>query len=66
MEFRVLGLLEVWEGGRPLPLGGTKQRGLLAILLLRANKVVSRDALSDGLWGERAPQSAAHTELWVK
>src|SRR5438034_9602623 len=61
MEFRLLGPLEVWEDGRPLALGGTKQRALLAILLLRANEVVSRDVLIDELWGERPPASAAHS-----
>ena len=61
MEFRLLGPLEVWEDGRPLALGGTKQRALLAILLLRANEVVSRDLLIDELWGERPPASAAHS-----
>jgi YVTN family beta-propeller protein len=61
MEFRLLGPLEVWEDGRPLSLGGMKQRALLAILLLRANEVVSRDVLIDELWGERPPASAAHS-----
>jgi YVTN family beta-propeller protein len=61
MEFRLLGPLEIWEDGRPLSLGGTKQRALLAILLLRANEVVSRDVLIDELWGERPPPSAAHS-----
>jgi YVTN family beta-propeller protein len=61
MDFRLLGPLEVWEDGRPLSLGGMKQRALLAILLLRANEVVSRDVLIDELWGERPPASAAHS-----
>ena len=61
MEFRLLGPLEVWEDGRPLSLGGTKQRALLGILLLRANEVVSRDVLIDELWGDRPPASAAHS-----
>ena len=61
MEFRLLGPLEIWEEGRPLSLGGTKQRALLAILLLRANEVVSRDVLIDELWGEQPPASAAHS-----
>src|SRR6266511_4636867 len=61
MEFQLLGPLEVWEDGRPLSLGGTKQRALLAILLLRANEVVSRDVLIDELWGEQPPASAAHS-----
>jgi YVTN family beta-propeller protein len=39
-------------------LGGSKQRALLALLLLRANKVVPRDRLIDDIWGERAPETA--------
>jgi DNA-binding SARP family transcriptional activator len=57
--FRILGPLDVVEEGRPLPLGGPRQRALLAILLLRANQVVSSDRLIDELWGERAPPTAA-------
>ena len=40
MEFRILGPLEVVEHGRSLPLGGARQRTLLALLLTRANEVV--------------------------
>ena len=54
MDFRILGPLEVFDGDRPLALGGTKQRALLALLLLHANEVVSRDRLIEELWGERA------------
>jgi DNA-binding SARP family transcriptional activator/class 3 adenylate cyclase len=61
MEFRILGPLEVVVGGRPLGLGGAKQRALLAILILHANQVVSADRLIDLLWGEEAPQTAANT-----
>ena len=60
MEFRLLGPVEVLEDGEPLPLGGPKQRALLALLLLHANDPVSRDALIDGLWGSRPPRSAGH------
>jgi DNA-binding SARP family transcriptional activator len=59
MEFRVLGPLEVVEDGRELSLGGTKQRALLANLLLRANQVVSSERLIDELWGESPPATAA-------
>ena len=38
-----------------LVLGGIKQRSLLAILLLHANQVVSRDRLIDALWGASPP-----------
>jgi DNA-binding SARP family transcriptional activator len=60
IEFRLLGPLEARLENRPLPLGGVRQRGLLAILLLRANEVVSRDRLIDELWRDHAPESAAN------
>src|SRR5215470_11591323 len=58
MEFRVLGPLEVSGGAGPLPLGGAKQRALLALLILNANHAVSRERLVDGLWGEDPPEKA--------
>ncbi len=58
MEFRVLGPLEVRDGDRSLPLAGAKQRALLALLLLEANRVVSRERLIDGLWGDDPPETA--------
>ena len=61
MEFAILGAVEVHVDGRSLRLGGPKPRALLAILLLNANAVVSRDRLIDGLWGEAPPATAAHT-----
>src|SRR6266545_1418541 len=57
MEFRILGPLEVCGEAGPLPLGGAKQRALLAILILHANEVVSAERLLDDLWGERQPTS---------
>jgi peptide/nickel transport system substrate-binding protein len=61
VNFAVLGALAVQRDGEDLPLGGPKQRALLAILLLNANAAVSRDRLIDGIWGERPPPTAAHT-----
>ena len=58
MEFRILGPLEVVERGRALALGGSRQRALLALLLTRANEVVSTDRLIDELWGNAAPKTA--------
>jgi DNA-binding SARP family transcriptional activator len=60
VEFRILGPLEVVDGGLALPLGGLRQRALLALLLTRANEVVSTDRLIDQLWGARAPKTAAN------
>ena len=58
MEFRILGPLEVREEGGALRLGGSKQRAVLASLLLHANEVVSRDRLIDELWGASPPDTA--------
>ncbi|MDX6486880.1 MAG: hypothetical protein QOF43_2033 [Gaiellaceae bacterium] len=58
-EFRILGPLEVLAAdGEPLALGGQKQRAVLAVLLLRANEVVSTEFLIDALWGEQPPRTA--------
>jgi DNA-binding SARP family transcriptional activator len=59
-EFRILGPIEVLDAGRPLPLGGPLQRALLALLLTRANEVVSTDRLVYELWGESPPRTAAN------
>jgi DNA-binding SARP family transcriptional activator len=58
VEFRILGPLEVVESGRLLPLGTLKEQALLAVLLLHANEVVSRERLIDELWGETPPATA--------
>jgi DNA-binding SARP family transcriptional activator len=58
MEYRILGPLEVRDGDRSLPLAGAKQRALLALLLVNANHVLSRDRLIDSLWGEDPPETA--------
>ena len=50
LEFCILGPLEVWDGVRQLHVTGTKQRALLAILLVHANQVVPTDRLIDELW----------------
>jgi YVTN family beta-propeller protein len=58
MQFRILGPLEVERNGGLVTLGGAKQRAVLAVLLLRVNRVVSRDRLIEAVWGERAPETA--------
>jgi DNA-binding SARP family transcriptional activator len=64
MDFRILGPLEALSDGRALDVGGHKQRALLALLLLEANQVVSRDRLIDALWEEDPPETA-HKALQV-
>jgi DNA-binding SARP family transcriptional activator len=60
VAYRLLGPLEVLAAdGEPLVLGGQKQRGVLALLLLRANQVVSTESLIAALWGESPPRTTA-------
>ncbi|MEU7163965.1 BTAD domain-containing putative transcriptional regulator [Streptomyces morookaense] len=58
VEFKVLGPLAAHADGRALPLGGPKQRTLLAMLLVHAGTPVSADRLSDAVWGAAPPASA--------
>jgi ABC-type transport system substrate-binding protein/DNA-binding SARP family transcriptional activator len=59
VEFRILGPLQVLEGGRELQLGPAKERAVLGALLLHSGSVVSRTQLVDSVWGETAPLTAA-------
>ena len=61
MQFRLLGPLEVSDEGRDVPLGGPKQRLVLAQLLLHAGHPVSTERLIDALWSEEPPDSARNT-----
>ena len=45
MDYRILGPLEIRAGDRLVPLRGVRQRELMAVLLLRANEIVSSDRL---------------------
>jgi DNA-binding SARP family transcriptional activator len=66
LEFRLLGPLEVWDENGLVSLGTPQQRALLALLLLNANHVVSRDRLIDELWGHEAPPTAVKlVQLYV-
>ena len=54
LRFRLLGPLEVLRDGEPLQLGGERQRGLLALLLLNSNELVTTDQLAEQLFGAEA------------
>ena len=58
MEFRILGPLEVADSAGSVRLTGGKQKALLALLLLHADRVLSVERLVDDLWGEAVPESA--------
>jgi len=55
-QFGILGPLEVSRAGRAVPLGGPRQRAVLALLLLEANRVVSMDRLAEDLWAGHPPE----------
>ena len=58
VEFHLLGGVEVRVNGVSVPVGPPKQRTMLALLLVRANDVVTLEALTEEIWGESAPASA--------
>ena len=66
LEIRLLGPFEVLVGGTPADVGGSKRQALLAMLALRAGRVVGVDMLIDGLWGAdlpSAPRNALHHHI---
>ena len=58
IEIRILGPLEAFRDGEIVPLGGTKQRAVLALLGLNAGQVVSTERLVSALWGDEPPATA--------
>lgn len=58
LTFHLLGDFEVRREGTPVALAGTKQRALLALLLLDRGRAVSTDRLIDRLWAARPPATA--------
>ncbi|ONI89837.1 hypothetical protein ALI144C_03845 [Actinosynnema sp. ALI-1.44] len=59
MRFGILGGVEIRSAqGESLPVGGPRQRALLAMLLLDAGRVVPVERLLDGLYGDQPPNGA--------
>jgi DNA-binding SARP family transcriptional activator len=54
----VLGPVVAWSGDQELPVGQPRQQAVLGILAMRANRVISRSELVDGVWGQDPPTSA--------
>jgi DNA-binding SARP family transcriptional activator len=59
VEFRILGPFEARDENRVLRIREGKQRALLALLLVNANRTLAIERIVDELWGERAPESAS-------
>jgi DNA-binding SARP family transcriptional activator len=58
LDIRILGTLSVRAEGADLELGSTKQRRVLALLLMRANRAVSVSEIIDVVWPEDPPRTA--------
>lgn len=58
LEFGVLGPLQVLADGRLVQLGRRGMRGLLAMLVVEANRPVSIDQIVDALWTDTPPATA--------
>lgn len=58
MEWRLFGGLSVARDGRPVDLGGRKQRAVLGVLLLDANRAVPVDDLIERVWAGAPPPRA--------
>ena len=61
MNIRLLGATEVVVDGTTRPLGGPRQRAVLADLALHAGRALMVSELIDDLWGGSPPPSAVHT-----
>ena len=56
----ILGQLQAWHGGDPVDLGPVKQRVVLGVLALHANRPVGREQLIAAIWGADAPAYAVN------
>jgi YVTN family beta-propeller protein len=61
MRFCVLGPIEAYADGRSVAIGGGRQRALLALLLVHAGEVVSRDRLIEELWAGTPPSAPSQS-----
>lgn len=61
MEVRLLGPVELVQGGAPVSLRGPKERALVAVLAIHANEAVAEDTCIDAVWADVPPPSASRT-----
>ena len=60
VRFDLLGPLRAFHGQRELDLGPAKQRAVLAILLLAANRPVPTSRIIDAVWGDEPPANGTN------
>src|SRR6266508_3549333 len=61
MEFRLLGPVEVWTAAGPVDVGPSRQRAVLAALLVDAGRPVTVETVIDRVWGDTPPDRVRHT-----
>ncbi|MER5620259.1 BTAD domain-containing putative transcriptional regulator [Streptosporangium sp. NPDC002544] len=61
VEFRALGSFEAVMNGERVPLGGPRQRSVLARLMVARGRVVPTERIIDDLWQGQPPPSALAT-----
>src|SRR6478752_3150285 len=57
VDFRILGPLDILVDGTSRQMPGGKPKGLLAVLLINRNRVVSADSIADAIWDGDSPAS---------
>jgi DNA-binding SARP family transcriptional activator len=65
VEFRILGPFEVDDAGAAVALGGSRQRAVLAALLLRANETASIEYLAEAVWDSPPATPASNLRTYV-
>src|SRR5665213_1712528 len=61
MDFRLLGPFGVERDGSAVPLGGRRQRSVLALLTMHVGEVLSADRIAEEIWAGDPPPSATRT-----
>ena len=61
VQFSLLGPVRAWRSPAELDIGSSQQRAILALLLVRANQLVSVEDMVELLWGQDPPGSAVNT-----
>ncbi|HEY5108492.1 MAG TPA: BTAD domain-containing putative transcriptional regulator, partial [Acidimicrobiales bacterium] len=61
MDFRLLGPFGVERDGSDVPLGGRRQRAVLALLTIHVGEVLSTDRIAEEIWAGDPPPSATRT-----